>query len=91
MTRALRWLFAPSDGPPALWPRWIWLRPAARLVSTAIILWIVESVVKIYPLFIVVAKGSKDAARYANLEFFVNQSCWWSLMVFAISLWTVRA
>jgi hypothetical protein len=67
-------------------PRWTWLRPVARLVSTAIILWIVESVVKIYPLFIVVAKGSKDAARYANLEFFVNQSCWWSLMVFAISL-----
>lgn len=67
-------------------PQWTWLRPAARMVSTAIILWIVESVVKIYPLFIVVAKGGKDAARLANLEFFVNQSAWWSLYVFAVSL-----
>jgi len=67
-------------------PQWTWLRPAARMVSTAIVLWIVESVVKIYPLFIVVAKGGKDAARLANLEFFVNQSSWWSLYVFAVSL-----
>jgi len=67
-------------------PQWTWLRPAARMVSTAIILWIVESMVKIYPLFIVVAKGGKDAARLANLEFFVNQSAWWSLYVFAVSL-----
>jgi hypothetical protein len=67
-------------------PQWTWLRPAARMLSTAIILWIVESLVKIYPLFIVVAKGGKDAARLANLEFFVNQSSWWSLYVFAVSL-----
>jgi len=67
-------------------PQWTWLRPVARLVSTAFILWIVESVVKIYPLFIVVAKGGKDAVRLANLEFFVNQSSWWSLYAFAISL-----
>jgi len=67
-------------------PQWTWLRPVARMVSTAIILWIVESVVKIYPLFIIVAKGGKDAARLANLESFVNQSSWWSLYVFAVSL-----
>ena len=67
-------------------PQWTWLRPAARMISTAIILWIVESVVKIYPLFIVAAKSGKDAARYANLEFHVNQSCFWSLLVFAVSL-----
>jgi hypothetical protein len=67
-------------------PRWTWLRPATRLLTTAIILGIVESMVKIYPLFVVVAKGGKDAARYANLEFVVNQAAWWSLMVFALSL-----
>jgi hypothetical protein len=67
-------------------PQWTWLRPAARLLSTAILLWIVESVVKVYPLFIVLVKDSKDAARYANQEFLLNQASWWSLFVFALSL-----
>ncbi len=71
-------------------PQWIWLRPPARLLSTAITLWIAGAMLKLYPYCTVVsglpAGDAKDAARYANLAFAVNRISEWSLICFALAL-----
>jgi hypothetical protein len=72
-------------------PEWIWLRPPARLLSTAMILGIAAAMLRIYPYFTVVsglpAGDAKDAARYSDLALAVNQISHWSLICFAIALW----
>jgi hypothetical protein len=72
-------------------PEWIWLRPPARLLSTAMILGITAAMLRLYPYFTVVsglpAGDAKDAVRYSNLAFAVNQSSHWGLICFAIGLW----
>ena len=71
-------------------PQWIWLRPPARLLSTAMILGITAAMLRLYPYFTVVsglpAGDAKDAARYTNLAFAVNQISHWGLICFAIGL-----
>ena len=71
-------------------PQWIWLRPPARLLSTALILGITAAMLKLYPYFTVVsglpAGDAKDAARYANLAFAANQISHWGLICFAVAL-----
>ena len=70
-------------------PQWTWLRPPARLLSTAITFWLVESLLRISPHYVLasgLAADAKDAPRYANLAFTVNQISQWSLICFAIGL-----
>ena len=70
-------------------PQWTWLRPPARLLSTAITFWLVESLLRINPHYVLasgLAGDAKDAARYANLASAVNQISQWSLICFAIGL-----
>ncbi len=66
-------------------PQWYWLRPLTRLVTTAIILGIVESMLKVSPYFTLV-NPARDAARYGRLEFVLNQVSLWSMICFAIAL-----
>jgi hypothetical protein len=66
-------------------PQWYWLRPLTRLVTTAITLGIVGSMLKISPYFTLV-NPARDAAHYGRLEFVVNQMSLWSLICFAIAL-----
>jgi hypothetical protein len=66
-------------------PQWYWLRPLTRLVTTAIILGIVESMLKVSPYFTLV-NPAKDAVRYGQLELVLNQASLWSMICFAIAL-----
>jgi hypothetical protein len=66
-------------------PQWYWLRPLTRLVTTAIILGIVESMLKVSPYFTLV-NPARDAVRYGRLEFVLNQVSLWSMICFAIAL-----
>jgi hypothetical protein len=72
------------------YPQWTWLRPPARLLSTAITLGIAASLLKIYPYYTVgnnlPVGDPKDAAHYANLAFAVNQISHWGLICFALAL-----
>jgi hypothetical protein len=77
---ALRWLFAPSDGPSALWPRWIWLRLLGLLFFSAFLaLWFqIEGLIG--PRGILPAQELLQAAREqipGPLRFFYVPSLFW--------------
>ncbi|HZI55147.1 MAG TPA: hypothetical protein VFF39_00160 [Verrucomicrobiae bacterium] len=70
-------------------PRWTWLRPPTRVVTTAITLGLAESMVKLSPFFALVPgtlTNAKDAALYATIEFTLNQFSWWGLVIFSLAL-----
>jgi hypothetical protein len=70
-------------------PGWTWLRPTMQLLSTTMTIVIVLCMLRLYP-YLTMASGvsadAKEAVRYANLAFAVNQISQWSLICFAIGL-----
>ena len=70
-------------------PKWTWLRPPTRVVTTAITLGLAESMIKLSPFFALVPgalTNAKDAARYATIEFTLNRLAWWGLVIFSLAL-----
>ncbi|HEX4604044.1 MAG TPA: hypothetical protein VH724_08640 [Candidatus Angelobacter sp.] len=66
-------------------PQWTWLRAIALLVANAATLGVVQSAINHYP-YVMLAQGVKDAARYAEAEFIVNQVFLWSFVCAVIGI-----
>jgi hypothetical protein len=66
-------------------PDWTWLRPTMLMVSDAITLGILQSLVNRYP-YVILTGSARDAARYARAEFALNQVIQWSLIVGVVAV-----